>query len=69
MADLERMLSALMRKALAVVDGLFSMGGDIAPLQLVDLCHQYSARLMVDDAHNRCIVGGTHILTRPTKSI
>jgi 8-amino-7-oxononanoate synthase len=38
---------------LVVVDGVFSMGGDIAPLpQIVALCQQYGARLMVDDAHS-----------------
>lgn len=38
---------------LVVVDGIFSMGGDIAPLPaLVDICKEYGARLMVDDAHS-----------------
>lgn len=38
---------------LVVVDGVFSMGGDIAPLpEIVALCKQYGARLMVDDAHS-----------------
>jgi 8-amino-7-oxononanoate synthase len=43
---------------LVVVDGLFSMEGDIAPLpQIVDLCKQYGARLMVDDAHALGVLG------------
>jgi 7-keto-8-aminopelargonate synthetase-like enzyme len=35
------------------------MGGDIAPLpQIIDLCKQYGARLMVDDAHAIGVLGG-----------
>jgi len=46
---------------LVVVDGLFSMGGDIAPLpEIVRLCKQYNARLMVDDAHAIGVLGGGH---------
>ncbi len=38
---------------LVVVDGVFSMGGDIAPLpEIVALCQEWGARLMVDDAHS-----------------
>lgn len=44
---------------LVVVDGLFSMGGDVAPLdKLVPICKQYGARLMVDDAHAMGVLGG-----------
>jgi 8-amino-7-oxononanoate synthase len=43
---------------LVVVDGVFSMGGDIAPLrEIVPLCKEHDARLMVDDAHSVGVLG------------
>lgn len=54
MADLERQLASCPPNAgkLVVVDGVFSMSGTIAPLpEIVQLCQQYKARLLVDDAH------------------
>ncbi len=59
--DLERVLSQLPEEAgkLVVVDGVFSMGGDIAPLpDMIPLCRKYGARLMVDDAHSIGVLGG-----------
>jgi 8-amino-7-oxononanoate synthase len=61
MADLERVLSQIPedRGRLVVVDGLYSMGGDLAPLpEIVPLCKKYGARLMVDDAHATGVLGG-----------
>jgi 8-amino-7-oxononanoate synthase len=46
---------------LVVVDGIYSMGGDIAPLpELVELCKRYGARLMVDDAHSLGVLANGH---------
>ncbi|MGE5124220.1 MAG: aminotransferase class I/II-fold pyridoxal phosphate-dependent enzyme [Acidobacteriaceae bacterium] len=59
-ADLERVLEAIGEKVgrLVVVDGLFSMEGDIAPLpEIVKVCQKYGARLMVDDAHALGVLG------------
>jgi 8-amino-7-oxononanoate synthase len=61
MADLERVLAKVPKDKgkLVIVDGLFSMGGDIAPLpEITLLCKEYGARLMVDDAHAMGVLGG-----------
>ncbi len=61
MADLERVLKGIPadRGKLIVVDGLYSMGGDLAPLSdIATLCKKYGARLMVDDAHGLGVMGG-----------
>jgi 8-amino-7-oxononanoate synthase len=54
-ADLERLLHAerpLARRALVATDGVFSMDGDIAPLDVLsDLCADHDAWLLSDDAH------------------
>lgn len=61
MTHLERVLKSLPEEPgkLLVVDGLFSMEGDIAPLpEIIPLCKKYNARLMVDDAHAMGVLGG-----------
>ena len=61
MDHLKRVLESLPEDQgkLLVVDGLFSMEGDIAPLpELVPLCKEYGVRVMVDDAHATGVLGG-----------
>lgn len=60
MEDFANKLSRLSpdRGKLLVVDGLYSMEGDIAPLpEIIPLCKKYGVRLMVDDAHAVGVLG------------
>jgi 8-amino-7-oxononanoate synthase len=60
MADLERILSSIHAdtKKLIVVDGVFSMEGDLANLPgIVELAKKYGAQIMVDDAHGIGVMG------------
>jgi len=60
MSDLKRVLSSLPKASgkLIIVDGVFSMEGDIAKLpEIVDLAKKYHARVMVDDAHSIGVLG------------
>jgi 8-amino-7-oxononanoate synthase len=57
---LERVLKSIPedRGKLLVVDGVFSMGGDLADLpNIVPLAKKYGARIMVDDAHGIGVTG------------
>ncbi|GAB4533890.1 MAG: glycine C-acetyltransferase [Anaerolineales bacterium] len=60
-ADLEKQLKThrgAFRRALVVTDGVFSMDGDIAPLDAIYAVTQnYDAILMVDDAHGEGVLG------------
>ncbi|MCJ7748601.1 MAG: pyridoxal phosphate-dependent aminotransferase family protein [Desulfobacterales bacterium] len=59
MKDLERVLQGTKDKGkLIIVDGVFSMEGDIADLpNIVKLAKAYGARVMVDDAHAVGVLG------------
>ena len=60
MSDLKRVLSSLPKNSgkLIIVDGVFSMEGDIAKLpDIVELAKKYHARMMVDDAHSIGVLG------------
>ena len=61
MADLKNVLASIPedKGKLVIVDGLYSMEGDFAPLpELVPICKSFGARLMVDDAHSLGVLGG-----------
>ena len=60
MEDLEKTLKSVenARSLAIVVDGIYSMQGDMAPLvELVALKKKYNARLLVDDAHGTGVCG------------
>ncbi len=62
MADLEAQLIAAKdcRFKLVVTDGVFSMDGNVAPMdKIVDLCKKYDAMVMVDECHSAGVVGET----------
>ena len=60
MEDLERVLKGIPQEAikLIVVDGVFSMEGDLAKLpEIVELKHKYNCSIMVDEAHGLGVFG------------
>jgi 8-amino-7-oxononanoate synthase len=56
---LERLLQTTpARRRLVIVDAVFSMDGDIAPLPaLLELCERHDAYLLIDDAHGFGVLG------------
>jgi 8-amino-7-oxononanoate synthase len=58
-AALERLLAkSQAKRKLVIIDAVFSMDGDIAPLpEILVLCERYDAYLMVDDAHGFGVLG------------
>ena len=62
MADLEEQLikSQAQRFRLIVTDGVFSMDGNVAPLdKIYELANKYNAMVMVDESHSAGVVGET----------
>ncbi|MFZ4740516.1 MAG: glycine C-acetyltransferase [Bacteroidales bacterium] len=62
MADLEEQLKLAQsnRFRLIVTDGVFSMDGNVAPLdKIYDLANKYDAMIMVDESHSAGVVGKT----------
>lgn len=62
MADLERCLqeSQEQRFRIIVTDGVFSMDGNVAPIdKICDLAEKYNALVMVDESHSAGVVGAT----------
>jgi len=62
MADLEKQLklAQVNRFRLVVTDGVFSMDGNVAPLdKIVELANKYNAMVMVDESHSAGVVGKT----------
>jgi glycine C-acetyltransferase len=62
MADLEKQLiaSQAQRFRLIVTDGVFSMDGNVAPVdKITELAGQYNAMVMVDESHSAGVVGNT----------
>jgi len=62
MEDLERLMNESekknYRRMLIITDGVFSMDGDIAPLdKIVSLCKEHGAMVYVDDAHGDGVLG------------
>lgn len=60
-ADLERVIkenAGSFRRGLIITDGVFSMDGDIAPLDKeYEIANKYDIMLMVDDAHGEGVMG------------
>ena len=72
MEDLEATLKAIdpRRGRMVVVDGVFSMEGDIPPLpEIVALSRNYGARLLVDEAHAVGVVGENGIGASEAKGV
>jgi 8-amino-7-oxononanoate synthase len=58
--DLDRKLSGFTGKKLVIVEGVYSMDGDVPPLpELLEVCKKHGARLLIDEAHSAFVFGPT----------
>lgn len=56
--DLDRKLEGFPGKKLVVVEGVYSMDGDLADLpEILEVCRRHGARLMIDEAHSTFVYG------------
>lgn len=56
--DLDRKLAGFEGKKLVIVEGVYSMDGDVARLpEIVEVCRKHGARLMIDEAHSAFVYG------------
>jgi 8-amino-7-oxononanoate synthase len=56
--DLDRKLSGFAGKKLVVVEGVYSMDGDLPPLrEIVEVAKRHGARVMIDEAHSAFVFG------------
>ncbi|MBT8396096.1 MAG: aminotransferase class I/II-fold pyridoxal phosphate-dependent enzyme, partial [Gemmatimonadetes bacterium] len=56
--ELARKLSKFEGKKLVVVEGVYSMDGDLVPLpEIVEVCREYGARILIDEAHSTFLFG------------
>ena len=58
--DLDRKLKGFDGKKLVIVEGVYSMDGDVPPLaEIIEVCKKHGARLMIDEAHSAFLFGPT----------
>ena len=56
--DLERKLKSYEGKKLVLIEGVYSMDGDVAVVpDIVEVCQRYEARILIDEAHSTFIYG------------
>lgn len=56
--DLQHKLSISQGQAFVIIESVYSMDGDTAPLEeIIELCKQYEAALIIDEAHTTGVIG------------